>query len=100
MIGDGGRGRYAAVTSFLARLRRQVVVSDGRLRTRGRLYSVGSIALAEGGETGFPVLDATLSVTAYAFENVPAAPEATSEPTPADGSGNSASATAPQGGRP
>ena len=86
------RGRYAAVTSFLGRLRRQVVVADGRLRTRGRLFSVGSIALGEAAEAGFPLLDATLTVNAYAFEEVPPVPVATSEPAPAEPSGESASA--------
>lgn len=93
------RGRYGELTSFLARTRRQVRVDDGRFSARGRLLSVGALALAEAADATFPILDATLTLNAYSFESTPVTPDATSvtEPTTTTTDGSTATAAAPRG---
>jgi Tfp pilus assembly protein PilO len=57
-------GDFYSLTDYLYRLRTLVGVAGGRLRTAGRLYSVGQLSVTGG--TGGP-LQATLTVSAYVW---------------------------------
>jgi Tfp pilus assembly protein PilO len=59
-------GGYAKVSSFLGRLRGLVRVRGGKLRAKGRLFTIESVSLAES-EASFPNLRATLTVNAFVF---------------------------------
>lgn len=94
------QGRYGAVTSFLAALRRQVVVRNGALHAGGRLFGVDSLQLAAG-DAGFPQVKATLTLEAYVFsapagvatQTMPGAPQ----PAPASSGGSVSAAGAGAG---
>ena len=72
-------GRYPSIVRYLQRLRALVVVRNGRLSSRGRLFSVEAVSLAPG-EGGPPRLQATVTLATYAYEPLAAAP---AEPQPA-----------------
>ena len=74
-------GNYYDLTDFLYRLRTLVTVKDGNLHASGRLYTLDALDMHEA-KTGFPDIEAVLTVSAYAFgSGAPgAAPDA---PTPA-----------------
>jgi Tfp pilus assembly protein PilO len=74
-------GDFYGLTDYLYRLRTLVGVSGGQLRTAGRLYSVGQIAITGG--TAGTALQATLTVSAYVWGSDGLAPPATSAVTPA-----------------
>jgi Tfp pilus assembly protein PilO len=75
-------GRYSKVSSFLGRLRGLVGVRGGKLRAKGRLFTVESVSLAES-EALFPNLRATMTVNAFVFGGgAAAAPEGATTPKP------------------
>lgn len=71
-------GRYGQFTNFLGALKRLVVVRDGKVKARGRLFGVDSVQFGAG-DDGFPQLNATLQLQAYTYS--PAAPPPSSSPT-------------------
>ena len=85
-------GSFYNLTDFLFRLRNLVVVRDGDLQARGRLFSLDSLAF-HAGPNGFPEIEAALTVTAYVYSattpegTVPTetAPSTTTTPAPDDG---------------
>jgi Tfp pilus assembly protein PilO len=71
-------GNYYDLTDFLYRLRTLVTVKDGNLHASGRLYTLDALDMHEA-KTGFPHIEAVLTVSAYAFGSgapgaAPAAP--------------------------
>jgi Tfp pilus assembly protein PilO len=64
-------GNYYDLTDFLYRLRTLVTVKDGKLHATGRLYTLDSLDMHEA-KTGFPDIEAVLTVSAYAFGSGPA----------------------------
>jgi Tfp pilus assembly protein PilO len=66
-------GNYYDLTDFLYRLRNLVTVRDGVLEASGRLYTLDALDMQEA-EGGFPKILATLTVSAYSFGSLPAAP--------------------------
>jgi Tfp pilus assembly protein PilO len=59
-------GNYYDLTDFLYRLRTLVTVKDGKLHATGRLYALDALDMHEA-KTGFPDIEAVLTVSAYAF---------------------------------
>jgi hypothetical protein len=70
-------GDFYDVSDFLYRLRNLVSVRDGKLRARGRLFSVESVNFAEG-VPRFPQLQATVKLSAFVYK--PSTPAAGSAP--------------------
>jgi Tfp pilus assembly protein PilO len=64
-------GDFYDLSDFLYRLRTLVTVRDGRLDAGGRLFTVDAVALTEGTEN-FPQLQATLTLSAFAYDGAPA----------------------------
>jgi hypothetical protein len=69
-------GRFRQITRFLQRTRALVSLHRGRVRAKGRLFAVDSVELAASLAGGFPNLDATIVLDAYAYDGpiVPATP--------------------------
>lgn len=65
-------GNYFDLTDFLFRLRNLVRVRDGKLDADGRLYTLDSLDLHEA-ESGFPQIEAALTLTAYLYTTTPPA---------------------------
>ncbi len=61
------QGNYYDLTDFLFRLRNLGTVRDGVLETNGRFYTLDGIELNEAEDAGFPMIQATLTVSAYSF---------------------------------
>jgi Tfp pilus assembly protein PilO len=61
-------GSYGKITRFLARTRTLVTVRGGKIHTKGRLFVVGSVGLAEAATDGFPKLDATIALDAFVYD--------------------------------
>jgi Tfp pilus assembly protein PilO len=83
------QGTFYNLSDFLLRLRRLVKVRDGELDARGRLFVVDSLAFAES-ESGFPRIQATLTVKAFVFGSTPLGtvpPAAAEGAAPEDGAG-------------
>jgi Tfp pilus assembly protein PilO len=86
-------GNFFDLSDFLFRLRNLVTVRDGRLSSSGRLFTLDTLSMKEG-KTGFPSINAGLTVSAYVYGTsdataavappVPAPTEA--PPPPADAS--------------
>jgi Tfp pilus assembly protein PilO len=64
-------GDFYSLTDMLYRLRSLVAVRNGALQTSGRLFSVGTVALAPAGSGG--QLNATVTVDAYVYGAAPGA---------------------------
>ena len=64
-------GDFYDLSDFLYRLRTLVSVRDGRLDASGRLFAVDAVALTEGTDH-FPQLQATLTISAFAYDGEPA----------------------------
>lgn len=79
-------GNFFDLTDFLFRLRNLVFVRDGELNAKGRLFTLDSLDLHEGGDT-FPQIEAVLTVSAYVY-----APETIAE---APAAGSAGTTTAP-----
>lgn len=90
-------GTYRQVTRFLRNTRSLVHFSGGKLRATGRLFNVQGIELAESSSAKFPLLDATITFDAYAYDGpiVPPAP-----PTPPSQDESSTSGATAAGSRP
>ena len=87
-------GNYYDLTDFLYRLRTLVTVKDGKLHASGRLYTLDALDMHEA-KTGFPDIEAVLTVSAYAFGSgttTAAAPGAPAQPAPA-GTGTASATT-------
>lgn len=69
-------GSYRKIIRFLRSTRQLVGIRGGKLRATGRLFSVQGIELSESSAGTFPLLDATITLDAYAYDGpiVPAAP--------------------------
>ena len=65
-------GRFEGVQTFLRRLREHVRLNNGGLDVGGRLYTVQSLALAEGPDT-LPQLSATMVVNVHVYRGAAAA---------------------------
>ncbi|HUF01284.1 MAG TPA: type 4a pilus biogenesis protein PilO [Gaiellaceae bacterium] len=61
-------GNYLQISRFLARAHRLVSYRRGKVRSTGRLLAVQSIELVESAGTGFPGLDATITLNAYVYD--------------------------------
>jgi hypothetical protein len=70
-------GNFYALTDFLFRLRKLVMVHRGTLDATGRLFTVDKIDFAAG-VTGFPAIAATVRVSAFVYS--PAAAGTTTVP--------------------
>ena len=71
------QGRFGDISRFLGDLRTLVSVRQGRLDARGRLYSVSQVDMSEPDNAKkFPIVQANVTLNAYAF----------SAPVPAPGS--------------
>jgi Tfp pilus assembly protein PilO len=84
-------GNYYDLTDFLFRLRNLVRVRDGELAADGRLFTLDSLAMEEGG-TGFPSITASLTLTAFVYSTTPPA-AATAPAAPASTDTTSTGAT-------
>jgi hypothetical protein len=83
-------GRYAAVETFLRRLRFQAGSRAGKIHASGRLYSVQSVALTPGGGTGAtvgPGLSASIQLSAFTYtgQTAPTTTDTTSTTTTTTG---------------
>jgi Tfp pilus assembly protein PilO len=84
-------GNYFDLTDFLFRLRNLVTVRDGRLSSAGRLFTLDTLSMKEG-KTGFPSINAGLTVSAYVYgapdgaAPIAPAPSTETPPPPADAS--------------
>jgi Tfp pilus assembly protein PilO len=78
-IGLTFEGNYFDLTDFLFRLRNLVTVRDGRLSSSGRLFTLDTLSMKEG-KTGFPQIEAGLTLSAYVY-GVPDASSPTAAPT-------------------
>jgi Tfp pilus assembly protein PilO len=76
-------GSYAGITSFLRHARQLVGVSGGKLHASGRLFSVRGVELSESSAGRFPLLDATITFNAYAYDG-PIVPPTPPTPTPSE----------------
>ena len=72
-------GNYYDLTDFLYRVRSLVSVRDKTLDASGRLYTLDTIDMHEAPEKGFPMIEAQLTLSAYAF-----GPGATAPPAPGE----------------
>lgn len=61
------RGRFAAVSSFLRRVRKRVGLKNGRVELNGRLYTVDKVDVTASADSGGRALQATLTLNAYRF---------------------------------
>jgi Tfp pilus assembly protein PilO len=85
-------GSYRQITRFLARTKGLVTFRRGRIRARGRLFTLQAIELAESHAHGFPRLDATITLNAFVYDG-PIAPP-TPPPTESDQEDSSTGTTA------
>lgn len=85
-------GSYRQVARFLKRVRELVSVRSGVVRATGRLLAVQGVDLSESKASGFPRLDAIITLNAFAYDGpiVPATPPPVAEPD--DGSSGSTAA--------
>jgi hypothetical protein len=84
------QGRFGDVSRFLGDLRTLVRVRHGRLDTRGRLYSVGSVDIGPPQDPAtFPVVLAKLSLNTFAFSAPAPKTPSTTPSTPSSGQSSS-----------
>ncbi|HSG14209.1 MAG TPA: type 4a pilus biogenesis protein PilO [Gaiellaceae bacterium] len=90
-------GSYGRITTFMKKARELVGVRKGKLQASGRLFSVQGVELSESSAGKFPLLDATITLDAYAYDGpiVPPTP-----PTPAPAEEGSTSGPTAAGGTP
>ena len=93
------KGNFYDLSDFLFRLRNLVAVRDGRLATRGRLFTVDSFSFGKDEDREFPYVKADLTVDAFVFERAPGAgaadATAASEETTSDEGSTSAAPSEP-----
>ncbi len=73
-------GNFYDLSDFLLRLRNLVTVHHGRLDALGRLFAVDTLSFGQA-KTGFPQIEATLTVDSFIYGTPAPAPGTT--PTPA-----------------
>ncbi len=61
------QGNYYDLTDFLYRVRNLVTVRDKTLTASGRLYTLDTLDMHEAPNSGFPNIEATLTLSAYVF---------------------------------
>ena len=61
------QGNYYDLTDFLYRVRNLVTVRDKTLSASGRLYTLDTLDMHEAPNSGFPKIEATLTLSAYVF---------------------------------
>jgi len=71
------QGDYYDLTDFLYRVRNLVTVRDKTLSASGRLYTLDTIDMHEAPNSGFPQIEATLTLSAYVFGPSASAAQAT-----------------------
>lgn len=86
-------GSYNAITKFLRKTRALVGVRGGKVHATGRLFTVRSVELSESSTKKFPHLDATITLSAYAYDG-PIVPPTPPTPVPAQDDTASTGATA------
>ena len=80
-------GSYFRIARFVQRVQGLVKVRGGKVRARGRLFTVQSLELSESATKKFPNLDATIVLNAYVYDGpivpveVPEAPTEELEPS-------------------
>lgn len=79
-------GSYRKIMRFLRSTRQLVSVRGGKLHATGRLFSVQGIELSESSTGKFPLLDATITLDAYAYDGpivppTPVTPPSQEEPS-------------------
>jgi hypothetical protein len=91
------QGRFGNISRFLGDLRALVSVRQSRLDARGRLYSVSQVNMsAPDGAKKFPIVQATVTLNAFAFSApVPAPTTRPSTTTDASSSGTVAAGATP-----
>lgn len=69
-------GSYRQITRFLTRTRGLVRVRGGDVRATGRLFAAQAVELTESKSSGFPLLDATITLNAFVYDGaiVPVTP--------------------------
>jgi len=76
------QGRFGNISRFLGDLRTLVSVRQSRLDARGRLYSVSQVDMsAPDGAEKFPIVQAKVTLNAYAFSAPVPAPATRPSPT-------------------
>lgn len=85
-------GSYREVMRFLTRTRHLVRVRGGEVRATGRLFTIQAVELTESSARGFPLLDATITLNSFVYDEpiVPVAPLPGADD--AEGSTNSSAA--------
>jgi Tfp pilus assembly protein PilO len=73
-------GTYRQVTNFLRYMRDLVRFRGGTLDATGRLFNVTGVELSESSAGKFPLLDATITFDAYAYDGPIVAPTPTPPP--------------------
>jgi Tfp pilus assembly protein PilO len=86
-------GSYGRITTFMKKARELVGVRKGKLQASGRLLSVRGVELSESSAGKFPLLDATITLDAYAYDG-PIVPPTPPTPTPAEDGSTSGSTAA------
>lgn len=61
-------GSYRQITRFVRRARELVRFSGGKVRARGRLFTVQAVELAESNAKKFPFIDATITMNAFVYD--------------------------------
>ena len=74
-------GRYFGIRDFLRRLRSHADVKAGKVDARGRLFAIDSIAFAGGNREAGGLIQAPLTMSAFAFSSPAAVPSTTPDET-------------------
>jgi len=92
-LGLSFEGNFLRLSDFLRRLQSLVLVEDGKLVARGRLFTIDQVSFNQG-PLGFPDISAKVQVDAYAYGHpvTVATPGGTTGPTTTTG-GTSTSTT-------
>jgi type IV pilus assembly protein PilO len=92
-------GSYYDLSDFLFRLRNLVAVRDGRLSASGRLFTVDALDMHQAA-TGFPSIDAVITVSAFIYGGGATTVPGTEAPAPTAPVGETAAYQADSGGEP
>ncbi len=90
-------GSYREITRFLQRTRGLVKFRGGEIRATGRLFTLQAVELSESNASGFPLLDATITLNAFVYDGpiVPVTPPASTEDEAEPSTGTSAAGSTP-----
>jgi hypothetical protein len=91
-------GSYRQITRFVRRTRELVHFGGGKVRARGRLFTVQAVELAESNAKRFPFIDATITLNAFVYDG-PIVPE-TPPPAATDEDDDTSGATSAAGAAP